>query len=359
MSARVTMKDIAAELGVSINTVHKALTGKAGVSESVRAKVSAKAEEMGYHRNTSASSLRRKDINLVFCLPCASREGAYFYRYLWEGCNRFEQEVIDQGITVERVEFGVGGYADALEQIDERLQVGEKIDGLLAYVPGDDRATHLLEQIAEAGVAIELVDGDRPHLDRLGASLADYSTAGSLMAEQAANLVHAAGADARVLLLAGDPYTDSHYLTARAFHTYLREHNVPWQIEDLTGAHAQVKQLERELKNRLNGPEAPELICSVFAVGSELVADALVSAGKAGEVMVIGNDLFPESALALRRGIFTNIVYKDPVSLAYRGAKTLGEYLLWGKVPAESVQKGAVEMVFASNVDRYCKLAGI
>ena len=359
MSARVTMKDIAAELGVSINTVHKALTGKAGVSESVRAKVSAKAEEMGYHRNTSASSLRRKDINLVFCLPCASREGAYFYRYLWEGCNRFEQEVIDQGITVERVEFGVGGYADALEQIDERLQVGERIDGLLAYVPGDDRATHLLEQIAEAGVAIELVDGDRPHLDRLGASLADYSTAGSLMAEQAVNLVHAAGADARVLLLAGDPYTDSHYLTARAFHTYLREHNVPWQVEDLTGAHAQVKQLERELKNRLNGPDATELICSVFAVGSELVADALVSANKAGEVMVIGNDLFPESALALRRGIFTNIVYKDPVSLAYRGAKTLGEYLLWGKMPAESVQKGAVEMVFASNVDRYCKLAGI
>ena len=359
MSARVTMKDIAAELGVSINTVHKALTGKAGVSESVRAKVNAKAEEMGYHRNTSASSLRRKDINLVFCLPCASREGAYFYRYLWEGCNRFEQEVIDQGITVERVEFGVGGYADALEQIDERLQVGEKIDGLLAYVPGDDRATHLLEQIAEAGVAIELVDGDRPHLDRLGASLADYSTAGSLMAEQAVNLVHAAGADARVLLLAGDPYTDSHYLTARAFHTYLREHNVPWQVEDLTGAHAQVKQLERELKNRLNGPDAPELNCRVFAVGSELVADALVSANKAGEVMVIGNDLFPESALALRRGIFTNIVYKDPVSLAYRGAKTLGEYLLWGKVPAESVQKGAVEMVFASNVDRYCKLAGI
>lgn len=359
MSARVTMKDIAAELGVSINTVHKALTGKAGVSESVRAKVNAKAEEMGYHRNTSASSLRRKDINLVFCLPGASREGAYFYRYLWAGCNRFEQEVIDQGISVERVEFGVGGYADALEHIDERLQVGERIDGLLAYVPGDDRATHLLEQIAEAGVAIELVDGDRPHLDRLGASLADYSTAGSLMAEQAANLAHAAGADARVLLLAGDPYTDSHYLTARAFHTYLREHNIPWQVEDLTGAHAQVKQLERELMDRLNGPNAPELICSVFAVGSELVADALVSAGKAGEVMVIGNDLFPESALALRRGIFTNIVYKDPVGLAYRGAKTLGDYLLWGKAPADPVQKGAVEMVFGSNVDRYCKLAGI
>ena len=90
-----------------------------------------------------------------------------------------------------------------------------------------------------------------------------------------------------------------------------------------------------------------------------MVADALVSAGKAGQVMVIGNDLFPESALALRRGIFTNIVYKDPTSLAYRGAKTLGDYLLWGRTPTEPVQKGAVEMVFASNVDRYCELAGI
>lgn len=259
MSARVTMKDIAAELGVSINTVHKALTGKAGVSESVRSKVNAKAEAMGYHRNTSASSLRRKDINLVFCLPRASREGAYFFRYLWEGCNRFEQEVIDRGITVERVEFGVGGYADALEQIDERLQVGEKIDGLLAYAPGDDRATELLGQIAEAGVTIELVDGDRPHLNRLGASLADYSTAGSLMAEQAANLVHASGADARVLLLTGDPYTDSHYLTARAFHNYLRERDIPWQVEDLAGAHAQVKQLEHELEKRLSAPDALNL----------------------------------------------------------------------------------------------------
>ncbi len=78
MSARVTMKDIAAELGVSINTVHKALTGKAGVSESVRAKVNAKAEAMGYHRNTSASSLRRKDINLRLPAPRIARGSVLF-----------------------------------------------------------------------------------------------------------------------------------------------------------------------------------------------------------------------------------------------------------------------------------------
>ena len=88
-------------------------------------------------------------------------------------------------------------------------------------------------------MVIELVNGERPHLSRLSASLSDCSTAGSLMAERAANLVHASGADPRVFLLTGDPYNESHYLTARAFHDYLRERDISWQVEDLAATHAQ------------------------------------------------------------------------------------------------------------------------
>ena len=69
---RVTMKDIATALGVSINTVHKAITGKSGVSEKTRAKILAFAEQNGYRRNESASSLRRKDANVLICLPSSS-----------------------------------------------------------------------------------------------------------------------------------------------------------------------------------------------------------------------------------------------------------------------------------------------
>ncbi|MFR2055737.1 MAG: LacI family DNA-binding transcriptional regulator [Collinsella sp.] len=125
MSARVTMKDIAAELGVSINTVHKALTGKAGVSESVRAKVNAKAEAMGYHRNTSASSLRRKDINLVFACLAHRARSAFSVT-----CGRL-QSLLNRRSSIGALRLSAlnlaGGYADALEQIDERLQVGRRL----------------------------------------------------------------------------------------------------------------------------------------------------------------------------------------------------------------------------------------
>ena len=357
--ARVTMKDIATELGVSVNTVHKAVAGKPGVSERLRARILSRAEEMGYRRNAAASNLRRKEVRVVACLPSSEREGSYFYSYLWRGCERFAAETRDMGLEVENMPFAPGGYAGALGVIDARLQTGERIDGLLAYVPTDDRALDLLAKISETGVAVELVDGDKAQVPRLGASISDYTAAGRIMAEQALNLMRFAPADARVLLLAGDPYTDSHYLTARAFHERLREAGAPFAVDDMAGAHGQVDELARALCECLKSEAAPKLVCSVFAVGSEIVADSLVGTGRAGEVMVIGNDLFPESALALERGIFTNIVYKDAAGLAYRAAKTLGDYLLWGTEPAETVQKGSVELIFASNLDHYRELAGI
>ena len=358
-SARVTMKDIAAQMGVSVNTVHKAVTGKAGVSDVLRAQIMAKADEMGYQRNVAASNLRRKEVHVVACLPSSEREGSYFYSYLWRGCERFVDETRDMGLEFESLPFAPGGYAGVLESVDARLQAGEKIDGLLAYVPTDDRSCELLEQIADAGVTVELVDGDKAQVSRLGASISDYAAAGHIMAEQALNLMRFAPSDSRVLLLAGDPYTDSHYLTARSFHERLRGADIPFAVDDLTGAHAQVDELAASLRERLEGDAAPKLICSVFAVGSEIVADALVETGRARQIMVIGNDLFPESAAALERGIFTNIVYKDAAGLAYRAAKTLGDYLLLGMAPAEPVQKGSVELIFASNLDHYRAIAGI
>lgn len=48
MRKQVTMKDIAEEMGVSIVTVSKALSGKDGVSEDLREDIVSKADEMGY-----------------------------------------------------------------------------------------------------------------------------------------------------------------------------------------------------------------------------------------------------------------------------------------------------------------------
>lgn len=54
---RATLKDIAASLGLSVNTVSRALTGKDAVSASTRARIQAEADRMGYVPNAMARSL--------------------------------------------------------------------------------------------------------------------------------------------------------------------------------------------------------------------------------------------------------------------------------------------------------------
>ncbi|NLK21964.1 MAG: substrate-binding domain-containing protein [Epulopiscium sp.] len=58
MKKNITMKDIAKRLNVSNVTVSKALNNKEGVSEELRNKIVALAEEMGYRYNTMAKGMK-------------------------------------------------------------------------------------------------------------------------------------------------------------------------------------------------------------------------------------------------------------------------------------------------------------
>ena len=61
----VTIKSIAAALGISFSTVSKALNDDPAISETTRQMVQAKAKEMNYTRNYFASSLRQKGSKTV------------------------------------------------------------------------------------------------------------------------------------------------------------------------------------------------------------------------------------------------------------------------------------------------------
>ncbi|GGQ35338.1 LacI family DNA-binding transcriptional regulator [Streptosporangium pseudovulgare] len=71
-SQRVTLRDVADRLGLSANTVSRALTGKDQVSESTRALIVAEAKRLGYVPNSHARSLvsgRTMVIGLVITNP--------------------------------------------------------------------------------------------------------------------------------------------------------------------------------------------------------------------------------------------------------------------------------------------------
>jgi LacI family transcriptional regulator len=64
-SLRVTIRDVAAQAGVSVATVSKVINGRYGVSAATLARVQAVIEEMGYEASLVAQSLRNHRTNVI------------------------------------------------------------------------------------------------------------------------------------------------------------------------------------------------------------------------------------------------------------------------------------------------------
>ncbi len=355
MAERVTMREIAERTGVSVNTVHKALTGKPGVSDAMRKRIMDCAEQLGYRRNANASNLRRTKIRVAVVVPSPEGEGRYYYSYLWRGIEAYE-ETAESVLIFEGRPYPTGGYGTALEQLIQDMKEGLHIDGMLAYAPSDGHALELLSSLGAQGIPIELLDGDQEIPGRLGCMVADYATAGRLMAEQAANILPEAAQE--ILVLGGDRQVRSHAEVLEGFSEGLQEIAPQHRIETLFGAHGKIEELSRAVRAAL-ADEEPALACSVFAVGTEVLCQALDEEGLAGRLPVIGNDLFPESVHALLCGTLTNAIYKDPVGLAHQAMDALCSHLLSGGEQPEPLRRGNVEMVFRSNLPQYCRLMGI
>ncbi len=67
--ARVSLKELAARLNTSVCTVSKALRNQPKVSEAMRAKVLALADELGYEPNLAASSMARRHFRVAWIYP--------------------------------------------------------------------------------------------------------------------------------------------------------------------------------------------------------------------------------------------------------------------------------------------------
>lgn len=84
MTKQVTMKDIAGKLGVSIVTVSKALAGKEGVSDDLRAKIIDKAKELGYQGSSRKNAQKGSGVSVVILVAERYVSERSFYAKIYQ-----------------------------------------------------------------------------------------------------------------------------------------------------------------------------------------------------------------------------------------------------------------------------------
>lgn len=130
MPGRVTIAQIAEEVGVSAMTVSNVLNGKPGASEETRRRVTQVAERLGYQPNVSARNLKggRTGLIGVIALDLTNQYGLEIVRGIAEELANVEREMLinatyqDAAREKDRVEFLARGLVDGVLMVAPVLE---------------------------------------------------------------------------------------------------------------------------------------------------------------------------------------------------------------------------------------------
>lgn len=140
---RITLKDIARDLGISVSTVSRALNSYSGISEDTIRTVKAYAEEHNYVPNTMAVNFRKnKTLTLGLIVP--------------ELVHYFFSSVISGALA----EAKKRGYTVLVSQTSEslsneiyaiRTMLGSSVDGVMISLSNETTTSEYLEELIEEG----------------------------------------------------------------------------------------------------------------------------------------------------------------------------------------------------------------
>ena len=136
---KVTLKDIAARTGFSVNTVSHALSGKTDIAVSTREEIIRIAEEMGYIRNSAAGSLRSgRSCTVALILPDVANPN---FIIMFRGIEAFFRQ---KGYTV----FVLNTDEDPeIERDAIRAALAQNADGIiLCPAAGDEENLRYLQK---------------------------------------------------------------------------------------------------------------------------------------------------------------------------------------------------------------------
>jgi len=278
---RVTIRDVAAQSGVSVATVSKVLNGRYGVAAETLARVQAVIEKLGYHSSLVAQSLRSHRTNVIGILVTDLEP---FSTEVLKGAAR-----AIRGTGYELVIYSGGGPAE--DQVGWERRYLSRISGTLA-----DGAILVTPSVVDVGHGAPVVAVD-PHTGSSSLpTVGSDNLKGAIIAtEYLIGLGHR-----RIGFLAGRPDLESAQLREQGYRQALAAAGINFDPDLVRVGGYLAESAEEPAREMLLLPQPPSAIFAandLSAIGTMRVAGAL---GRSipDELSVIGFDNVPEAAMA-------------------------------------------------------------
>jgi LacI family transcriptional regulator len=276
----VTIRDVAAQAGVSVATVSKVINGRYGVAADTMARVNAVINDLGYQASLVAQSLRNHRTNVIGILVADLEP---FSAELLKGA----ADAI-RGSGFEMVVYSAGGLAD--DHVGWERRYLSRLSGTLI-----DGAVLVTPTVVDVNYGAPIVAID-PHTGQSGLPTIDSDNlrGGQLATAHLLGLGHR-----RIAMLTGRPDLESSRLREQGYRQAMAAAGVAVS-EDLVLVGGYDAQASAECtRTLLTSADRPTAIFAANDVSAIAAIQAAVGLGLRvpADLSVVGFDNIPESAL--------------------------------------------------------------
>ncbi|MEN9910269.1 MAG: hypothetical protein RLZZ540_3428 [Bacteroidota bacterium] len=284
MKNKITISDIAKELGIAPATVSRALSNHPEISASTKKKVKAVAERLDYTPNKMASSLRSGKTKLIGVLiPTA--EHLFFGSVIHGISNLASQHGYD-------VLIYQSNESEEFEKKGINTFIGARVDGILVSISKNTTDFSHFKSVKEKNIPIAFFDRTNDDLEISSVCIDDYL--GAFMATE--SLIQS-GYNS-IAHISGPQHIKAFTERIRGYKAALEQHNIPFDNNLIYNGDISIDAGRKGVHYFLNLENQPD---AVFAVEDFTALGALKELKEKGiqvpnKFGVIGfcNDLFGE-----------------------------------------------------------------
>ena len=350
MNKRVTLKDISKASGYSLTSIHRAINNKEGISDNVRDRILNIANNMGYEVNYLASSLKKNPTKIALVMASPTSSGGY-YAHILKGCSDVLEDVAAFNCQLVQYFSGMESNTEAnqLAVLDLLYaKEADKLDGLIIVpVKNTNTIKNSLERFIAKGIPVLLIDNEFPNMDYLCCISPQELMTGRLGAEFLCGMQPREGT---ILMAIGDRESLSHAYNLKGFSDFIKENKLPYGILEVEDGE-NIKEFYNNTMKILKERKDIVGLYSVRARNTIPLCKIAHKLGVANNLKIVGSDLFPESAEALKTGLLDGIIYKNPYQKGFVAMKTMFDYLVKGERPVLLKKKVQISVILKNNLE--------
>ena len=322
-----TIREIAAECGVSAATVDRVLNGRGKVRPATEARILEALEKAGYTKNIAARALALRKDSPTIGIVIAS-EGNPFFDEVLAGIRRAEAEVMDFGVSVKL--RTMRGY-HTQEQLQHIHDLAPDISALVLHPIDSPRIVEAIEELSQRAVPTVTVNSDLEHSERRCYVGSDYVKGG----QTAAGLMHLATLGKRRLgILTGVDTLLGHRQRQHGFESHLKAISPRIETVARRSAEDDDEQAYAATRAMLRADPMIDTI-QLLAAGLTGVCEAIRDMGLEKRIRLFAFDNIPATESMMRNGLLEAVVCQQPFQQGYQAVRAALDIVLSGAPSSE------------------------